>query len=174
VSWAWLALVEERPREADATAEARTLEGDPAGVLALWARHAKPVRHARRVDARLLDPDGAPARISLVLPPAGARLAFDDLAVQHARRELLAGPPFDAVSTLLTDDSHFEGSLLVARDGDTARLRDDPFARVFSALLLDVEAGALGRAPWPAGPVIERYGSAQPWPADRFQAEAAP
>jgi hypothetical protein len=26
----------------------------------------------------------------------------------------------------------------------------------------------LGRVPWPAGPVIERYGSAQPWPADRF------
>jgi hypothetical protein len=22
--------------------------------------------------------------------------------------------------------------------------------------------------PWPAGPVMERYGSAQPWPADRF------
>ena len=168
MSWAWLALVEEPPASADAAAEARSLEGEAAGVLALWARHAKPVRHARRVDARLLDPHGAPARVSLVLPPLGARLAFDDLAVQEARREVLAGPPFDAVSTLLIDDSHFEGSLLVARDGDAARLHDDPFARIFPARILDVAAGALGRAPWPAGSVIERYGSAQPWPADRF------
>ena len=34
--------------------------------------------------------------------------------------------------------------------------------------VLHVGAGVLGRVPWPAGPVIERYGSAQPWPADRF------
>ena len=103
-----------------------------------------------------------------MLPPDGVRLAFDDLAVQHARRELLEGQPFDAVTTLLTDDSHFEGSLLVARGEETARLADDPFARVFPPRLLHVDAGVLGRVPWPAGPVIERYGSAQPWPADRF------
>jgi hypothetical protein len=168
VSWAWLARVDERPAGADAAAPVRTLAGEPAGTLAAWLRHAKPVRHARRVDARVVDPGGAPARVSLVLPPAGMRLAFDDVAVQHARRELLAGPPFDAVSTLLTDDSHFEGSLLVARGGDTARLPDDPFARVFPARIFHVGAGLLGRVPWPAGPTIERYGSAQPWPADRF------
>jgi hypothetical protein len=168
VSWAWLALVDEWPDGADATARVRTLAGEPTGVLAAWLRHAKPVRHARRVDARVVDPAGAPARVSLVLPPAGVRLAFDDVAVQHARRELLARPPFDAVSTLLTDDSHFEGSLLVARGDDAARLADDPFARVFPARILYVGAGLLGRVPWPAGPTIERYGSAQPWPADRF------
>ena len=67
-----------------------------------------------------------------------------------------------------TDDSHFEGSLLVARGERAARLGDDPFARVFPARVLHVGAGVLGRVPWPAGPVIERYGSAQPWPADRF------
>jgi hypothetical protein len=89
------------------------------------------VRWARRADARIVDPDGASARISLVLPPDGVRLAFDDLGVQHARRELLGGQPFDAVTTLLTDDSHFEGSLLVARGEETTRLADDPFARVF-------------------------------------------
>jgi hypothetical protein len=168
VSWAWLALLDERPDGADAAAAVRTLAGAPDGVLAAWLRHAKPVRHARRVDARVLDVAGAPARASLVLPPPGVRLAFDDVAVQQARRELLAGAPFDAVSTLLTDDSHFEGSLLVARGPDAARLPDDPFARVFPARILHVGAGLLGRAPWPAGPVIERYGSAQPWPADRF------
>jgi hypothetical protein len=168
MSWHWLALVSDPPEHATAAAAVTELDGTPAGHLAIWARRAKPSREARRVDARLLDASGAAAHVSLVRPPRGVRLLFDDLAVQQARRELLAGPPFDAVSTLLTDDSHFEGSLLVARDGDAARLLDDPFARIFPARLLDVEAGALGRAPWPAGPVIERYGSAQPWPADRF------
>ena len=168
MSWAWLALVEELTADADASAPAHTLGDEPAGVLAAWRQRAKPVRPARRVDGRLVDPDGAAARVSLVLPPCGVRLAFDDAAVQHARRELLHGQPFDAVSTLLTDDSHFEGSILVARGRDTARLADDPFARIFPARLLNVGIGVLGRVPWPAGPAIERYGSAQPWPADRF------
>jgi hypothetical protein len=104
VSWAWLALVDERRGGADAAV--RTLAGEPIGVLAAWRRYAKPVRHARRIGGRIVDPDGASARVSLVLPPAGVRLAFDDVAVQQARRELLAGEPFDAASTLLTDDSH--------------------------------------------------------------------
>ena len=168
MSWAWLAIVGERPADADAAASLRTLAGEPAGVLAAWLRHAKPVRHARRADARIVDAGGASARISLVLPPTNVKLAFDDLSVQQARRDLLQLEPFDAVTTLLTDDSHFEGSLLVGRGGDTARLADDPFARVFGARILRVGAGLLGRVPWPAGPTIERYGSAQPWPADRF------
>ena len=168
MSWAWLALVDERPEGADAAADARTLAGEPAGVLTAWRRRAKPVPHARRVDARVVDAAGAAARVSLVLPPAGVRLAFDDVAVQHARRELLQGPPFDAVTSLLRDDSHFEGSLLVARGADAERLADDPFARIFPARVLHVGPGLLGRVPWPAGPTIERYGSAQPWPADRF------
>jgi hypothetical protein len=166
--WAWLALLDEPPGAADAVAALRTLRGEPAGVLAAWRRRAKPVREAWRVDARIVDPEGAPARISLVLPPAGYRLAFDDVAVQQARRDLLQGEPFDAVTTLLRDDSHFAGSLLVARGDDAARLGDDPFARLFPPRILRVGAGTLGRVPWPAGPVIERHGSAQPWPADRF------
>jgi hypothetical protein len=120
------------------------------------------------MDARLLDPAAAAAVVSLVLVPDGVRLAFDDPAVQQARRAVLAGPPFHAVTTLLSDASHFEGSLVVARGGGAARLADDPFARLFPARVLHVGAGLLGDVPPPAGPVIERYGSDQPWPWDRF------
>jgi hypothetical protein len=166
----WLALVPDRPRDASAAAPASESDGAPAGWLAIWARNAKPLREARRIDARLLDPHGDEASVSLVLPPPGVRLLFDDLAVQQARRDVLAGPPVDAVTTLLSDASHFEGSLTVYRGADRARVRDDPFARIFPARILHVGAGVLGRVPAPAGPVIERYGSAQPWPADRFAA----
>jgi hypothetical protein len=150
VSWGWLAF-----------------DGE---TLSVWAQRAKPVRDAQRLDARVIDSGGAPALVSLVLPPAGTRLLFDDPAVQEARRQVLAGPPFDAVSTLLRDASHFEGAVTVARGAhDEARLRwDDPFARIFPARVLRVESGVFGRVPPPAGPVIERYGSAQPWPWDRF------
>jgi hypothetical protein len=47
-------------------------------------------------------------------------------------------------------------------------LTDDPFGRVFPARLLWVAEGVLGAALSPVGPVIERYGSANPWPGDRF------
>jgi hypothetical protein len=163
-TWCWLTVSAERPDEATAAARA----GD--GWLALWDRRAKPSHDARRVDRRVLDADGAPATISLVRPPPGVRLAFDDLAVQQARRDVLARPPFAAVTTLLSDASHFEGALTVARGADIARLADDPFARIFPARLMEVEAGVLGAVPAPCGPTIERYGSAQPWPWDRFAA----
>ncbi len=167
-SWHWLALVDERPGDATASAPAHEPGGAPAGHLAIWDRRAKPSRDARRIDARLLDPAGAGAVVSLVRPPPGVRLLFDDPAVQHARRAVLAAQPQDAVTTLLSDASHFEGSLTVARGAGVARLADDPFARVFPARILHVGAGLLGAVPPPAGPVIERYGSAQPWPWDRF------
>jgi hypothetical protein len=170
VSWAWLALVAERPDRATAAAPARELDGAPAGWLALWVRRGRPVADARRVDARVLDASGAAAHVSLLRPPPGVRLPFDDLAVQQARRAVLAAPPFHAVTTLLRDASHFEGSLTVARGPDVARPADDPFARIWPARVLRVEAGVLGTAPAPAGPVIERYGSAEPWPWDRFGA----
>jgi hypothetical protein len=168
VSWAWLALLDTRPPDADAAARAVEVDGAGAGWLAIWVRRGRPAADARRVDARLLDPAGAPAHVSLVRPPPGVELPFDDLVVQQARRAVLAAPPFDAVTTLLRDASHFEGSLTVARGPDVERLRDDPFARVFPARILRVEAGVLGVVPAPAGPVIERYGSAEPWPSDRF------
>jgi hypothetical protein len=172
MSWHWLALTEEQPAGADAAAAAHERDGTPAGWLAIWTRRAKPRRDARRIDARLLDADGVAAVVSLVRPPPGVRLLFDDLAVQHARRAVLAGPPQDAVTTLLSDASHFEGSLTVARGAGVARLADDPFARVFPARILHVGTGLLGTVPAPAGPVIERYGSAQPWPRDRWPGTA--
>jgi hypothetical protein len=166
----WLALLEASAAGATAQAEVRDADGHPAGWLVAWRQRAKPVRTARRVDHRIVDPDGAPAWISLVLPPDGTRLAFDDLAVQHARRRVLAELPQDAVSTLMRDASHFEGAITVARGAGVARLADDPFARIFPARVLRVGAGVLGATAAPAGPTIERYGSANPWPWDRFDA----
>lgn len=173
MTWCWLDLLA-APAE-DASVQARALEpdGTPAGWLAVWQRRAKPSRSARRVDARLVDRHGAAAWVSFVRPPDGVRLAFDDLAVQQARRAVLAAPPQDAMSTLLSDASHFEGALTVARGAGVARLADDPFARIFPARVLQVDAGLLGAVPLPCGPTIERYGSAQPWPWDRYDAAAS-
>jgi hypothetical protein len=168
----WLALLEAPASGAFAQAEVHGADGSAVGWLAGWRQRAKPVRSARRVDHRLLDPDGDPAWISLVLPPDGVRLAFDDLAVQTARRRVLAEAAQDAVSTLMRDDSHFEGAITVARGAGVDRLADDPFARIFPARILRIGAGVLGTTPAPAGPVIERYGSANPWPWDRFGAVA--
>jgi hypothetical protein len=160
----WLALVAERPGDADLAAPA-----GHAGWLAAWRRQGKPVREALQVDERLLDAAGEPAEVSLVLPPRALRPRFDDVAVQQARRAVLAGLPPDGVSTLMADDSHFAGSITVRR-GECARrlLRDDPFARVHPNRVLAVGAGIFGRAPSPAGPVIERHGSAHPWPWPYF------
>jgi hypothetical protein len=168
MSWSWLALLDEPALDATAQAAVRDTDGNPAGWLAVWAGRAKPLRSARRIDARVVDRGGAAAWLSLVRPPAGVRLAFDDLAVQQARRAVLAWPPQDAVTTHLSDASHFEGALTVARGPGVARLGDDPFARIFPARLLHVDAGLFGAVALPCGPTIERYGSAQPWPWDRY------
>jgi len=171
MSWCWIAFVEDRPAGADAAASTTTGDGRRVGTLAVWLRRAKPVRSARRMDLRLADPAGAAATLSLVLPPAGMRLPFDDVALQHARRRVLAETPFDGVSTLLADASHFAGALTVARgEAQVARLPDEPFARLFAARVLHLGEGVLGSVAPPAGPTIERYGSAQPWPWDRFPA----
>ena len=170
MSWCWLDLLAAPADDAGAQVRVSEPDGTPAGWLAVWLRRAKPSRSARRIDARLVDPEGLAAWISLVRPPHGVRLAFDDLAVQQARRAVLAAPPQDAVSTLLSDASHFEGALTVARGAGLVRLADDPFARIFPARVLRVDAGLLGAVPPPCGPTIERYGSAQPWPWDRYDA----
>jgi hypothetical protein len=169
VSRCWLALIEGPAEGAHASAGASTLDGKNAGTLAAWVQKAKPVRNALRVDERLIDPRGAPASISLVLAPGGVRLPFDDLAVQQARRLVLSRQPLAAVSTLLRDDSHFEGAISVARSPHEMRwLRNDPFARLYPAMLLAVEAGILGSVAAATGPTIERYGSGNPWPWDSF------
>jgi hypothetical protein len=170
VSWCWLALLPEPPAAATAHAAVSEADGTPAGWLAAWRRRARPTASARRIDDRVVDPDGGAAWISLVRPPDGVRLPFDDLAVQQARRHVLAREPMDAITTLLSDASHFEGALTVARGARVPRLGDDPFARVFPQRILRVEAGVLGVVLPPCGPTIERYGSAEPWPWDRFTA----
>ena len=169
MSRCWLALVEGSVQGADAAATALTPDGQPAGTLAAWRRRAVPREQGWRVDERLIDPDGSAAWISLVLAPSGVRLPFDDLAVQQARRLVLLYPFPAAVSTLLRDDSHFEGAITVARSpAEKQRLRDDPFARIFPSRMLSIEAGILGAVSPPTGPTIERYGSGNPWPWDRF------
>jgi hypothetical protein len=160
----WIALVDDAPAEATAAAPLTDAEGAPAGWLAAWMQRAKPVRQALRADPRIVDPAGAPAWISLVLVPPGFAVPFDDLAVQQARRDVLARRPARAVSTLLRDSSHFEGAITAA----DAPVHDDPFARLFPGRSLRAGAGLIATAAGPVGPTIERYGSTNPWPWDRF------
>ena len=166
----WLALTDDAPASADAATELRHPDGSRAGWLAAWLRASKPVRHARRADPRIVDPAGAAAALSLVLPDRDRFTIFDDPAVQGARRAVLAdAEPADVVTTLLVDASHFAGSLTVRRGPNAlARLRDDPFLRVDAGRLLLAGAGLLGNVPAPPGPVIERHGSDVPWPGGRF------
>ena len=168
--WCWLALVDGEPAGALAAAEARDADGAPAGRLAVWRPGPKPVRHALRADQRRIHPAGAPALVSLVVAPPGTAMLFDDPVVQQARRLVLADArPPDVLTTLLRDASHCLGALTARRGADaTARLPEDPFARIFPARLLAIGPGLLGRTAAPAGPTIERYGSARPWPWDRF------
>lgn len=164
----WVALVDELPADAAAAAPVHE-DGRAVGFLAAWQQRAKPRREALRAYPPLVDPHGEPAWASVVLVPAGFRLAFDDLAVQQARRRALAEPPADVISALLRDASHFEGSITVRRGDDAvAWLRDDPFGFVFPARLLRVGPGMLGMSRPPVGPTIERYGSANPWPGDIY------
>lgn len=166
----WLARTDERQAGADACAALHSLDGTPAGWLCAWLRAAKPLRQARRADPRIVDPEGEDATISLVWPPRDALAPFDDVAVQQARRVLLAdSSPPDLATTLLVDDSRFAGSLVLRRGADAAaRLAADPFARVWPATVLHLGPGLLGRVALPAGPGIERHGSAVPWPGGRF------
>lgn len=169
MSRAWLARLAEAPTDADAVATLTTADGAAIGVLAAWRRDDAPVPEARRVDARAIDPEGEGGWLSLIVLPRHRWPLFDDPAVQHARRRVLAEPPAALVSTLLADDSHFTGSLTLRRGADArGLLRDDPFGRVAPAELVQVGSGLLGDVPAPTGPTIERHGSEQPWPWDQF------
>lgn len=164
--WCWFAAVDERPDDAWAAATCTPASG--AGVttyLAAWPAGRKPTAGAVRADARVVDPAGAAADVSLVLVPRGEELLFDDPAVSGALRRVLAGTPPDAVTTLVRDSSHFSGAVTVRRDGRP--LHDDPFARVGHAEVLRVGPGLFGRVHPTAGPVIQRY-SGLPWPAAGF------
>lgn len=170
MSWCWFAVVDEaKVSGALASAAAYDLDGRSAGVLAAWPSGRKPVPHAVRMDARVVDAEGAAAWVSLVEVAADRAPLFDDPAVSGALRAVLSGRRLDAVTTFVRDSSRFAGSLSVSRTDGTELgvLRDDPFARIRPARLLRVEAGLLGSVLPPPGPVIQRY-AGQPWPAAGF------
>jgi hypothetical protein len=167
VSWCWFAVVDEAKASGSlASAAASDLDGRPAGVLAAWPSGRKPVPHAVRMDARVVDAEGAAAWVSLVEVAADRAPLFDDPAVSGALRAVLSGRLLDAVTTFVRDSSRFAGALSVSRT-DLGLLRDDPFARIRPARLLRVESGLLGSFPPPPGPVTQRY-AGQPWPAAGF------
>ena len=168
MSWCWLARLDgDAVVGAPARAAMTYPDGSPAGVLAAWPFGRKPVAHSVRADARVVDPAGAAATVSLVLLPRDRCPLFDDPAVSGALRSVLAGPPPDAVTTLVRDSSHFAGALTVRRTRPWL-LRDDPFARFAPAEVLHVAAGLLGSVPPVPGPVSQRYGG-RPWPAAGFE-----
>lgn len=172
MSWCWLAALTEPPPgddlvDASAWVRATDRHGRPAGLLAAWPRGRKPLREAVRMNERLLDPDAPPAWVSLVLVPPEAAPLFDDPAVSQAMRQVLTGPPFAAVSTLVRDAVHFAGAVTVDHGDRPERLVDDPFARLHPARLLWVGPGMFGQVAPPAGPAIQRY-SGKPWPASGF------
>jgi hypothetical protein len=166
--WCWFALVETGTRiEAPlATATATTTDGAPAGTFAAWPAGRKPHRDALRTDARLVDPRGQPAWVSLVTVPRDAAPLFDDVAVSEAMRQVLRGIPPAAVSTLVRDATTFAGAVTIRRTWPEA-LRDDPFARLHPNRILHAGAGLFADLPVPAGPAIQRY-SGKPWPAAGF------
>jgi hypothetical protein len=170
VNWRWFAQVDELPAGAApvAHAPARSLDGAWSGFLAAWPSDVRPAVRAVKIDGRVIDAGGDPVRVSLVQAPFRAKLLFDDLAVQHARRAAIAGPHRRFVSTLVRGDSIFAGAVSALDAGPDS----DPFARIFPAQILEVGAGLFGATPPPAGPVIERYGSGNPWPYDRYRVTA--
>jgi hypothetical protein len=163
----WFALVAERPSDALAAAAAFGLDGAPAGFLAAWSSEHARRPGSRGIDVRAVDPDGEPAWVSLALAPPAVRMLFDDPAVSWALRRVLAGPSRAAVSTLTLDSTTIAGALTAVWGPSPAELADDPFACLFPARLLRVEAGFIGAMPAPIGPGIQRYAGA-PWPWDRF------
>ena len=163
MSWMWFAVVQDADaHDAFAAAPASWSDGVPACVLAVWPPEHHPKVPAVKIDSRIIQRDGDGAEVSLVLAPPRLRLLFDDTAVQQARRDVIAGPPPRALSTLLRGDSIFAGAVTV----DPAI--DDPFARIFPARRLTVGRGLFGSVAAHPGPDIERHGSGAPWPYPRF------
>jgi len=168
VSWAWFDFGTEPTGSTLASAPVWSADGRAAGFLMAWsAEKNQPTRTAAKIDARAIDAAGAGGWVSLVVGPAGLSLPFDDPAVVHASRMILAMAPADVFSTLVEGDDRCRGAL-TAMHGEPSRLGYDPFANVFPAVALRVGPGILGHMPAPVGPSIQRYGGANPWPSDRF------
>lgn len=157
MSYRWLALREGRPDDALAAAQL-----DDGRWLAAWPEeHAEPAG-AWRCDPRLIDANGGPVRVALAVAPPGVSLHFDDPAVSGALRAALASEPARLISTLVVDEVRYAGVIVAPPHLAT------PFARIFPSHTYRVDAGLLGRMPFPTGPVIARYRPGTVWPWDRF------
>ncbi len=169
MSWLWFDLCPAPVPGAMASARASDGAGCPAGVVCAWPPgQDRPTSTAVKIDERAIDPSGSPGWVSLARGADGITLPFDDPAVAHAIRMVLALAPADVFTTLVHGDDRCVGSL-TGTHGDRTDLAFDPFANMFPATVLRVEAGLLGQMPAPAGPVTQRYGADNPWPWDRFQ-----
>ena len=173
MSFSWLLPAAQRPAGALAFARLISLDGRDAGGLAALPGGGRPPSPAAvKIDVRAVDGDGPAGLVSLVSAAEGLWLPFDDVAVSAAIREVLAGRPYDVVSTLSRSDHQFVGAFTAMHGEDLPagrrRLADDPFARLMPRRLLRIEAGFLGRTPTPVGPSMQRYGAHTPWPWDRF------
>ena len=152
VSRCWLALIVEDPangRRSPAASRGRQRRQAPAGRSPAGAG-APSRRAALCASTSGSSTATAPRRRSrLVLAPPGVR--FHSTTARCSRRAARSSPgiPFpDAVSTLLRDDSHFEGAITVAARRHSNRVaRDDPFARIFPAQAAAVGPGILGSVP---------------------------
>jgi len=168
VSWAWFDFGAEPTGAVLASAPAWSVDGLPVGFLTAWSDEVdQPTPTAAKIDARAIDATGGSGWVSLVLAPPGLFLPFDDPAVAHATRTVLAMAPADVFSTLVERDDRCRGAV-TAMLGEPGRLGYDPFGNLFPAVILRVGAGILGHMPAPVGPSIQRYGGANPWPWDRF------
>ncbi len=168
MSWHWLARTDEAPDGAAAFASLSS-----GGCLAAFPSDGPAPPGERKIDARAIYPEGAPGSVSLVLPPDGVTIAFDDPAVGEALPDGAYGPVAGRAldARLVVQSSRFAGALTAVRDGDRSRLESDPFALIFPAELVEVGPGLLGATPAPTGPVIQRYGGGNPWPWDRSSVE---
>jgi hypothetical protein len=153
----WMALVDNEPR--DAVASSR-VKGE--GWLAAWSERDRAPEDAWRVDPRVVDPRGPKTTFALCAAPDDVSLSFDDPAVTGAVRSALSSEPGTVCTTLMNDDGDYVGVLIAPPHLGT------PFATIFPQRVLEVEAGVLGRPPWPTGPGTQRYGGDVPWPFDRW------
>lgn len=163
----WLARVPDRQANASAAADLYD-DGEKSGVLCAWDSSTDHDADTVKVDASVIDPTGAATWVSLCLVPPGQRLPFDDPAVLHAMRQILALPPPDAFSTFVVHDNECAGAVTSVRDLASGRLDHDPFAMVFAARRYRVGPGLFGQSAAPTGPAAQRYGSSSPWPSERF------
>jgi hypothetical protein len=165
----WLVLLSEPHTGSVAVA---TPDGTPGGHLLVVVRRGKPHRDAVRIAPEVVGSgvvgEGPAMAVSLVLPPRGARLLFDDPAVVDAMRAVLRDPGRTVLfSTLVDGSTQWAGSISATAVATPGWWRGDPFARLGPQHQLLVPADVLRPVPLPAGPGHQRHAGA-PWPWGRF------